>query len=347
MFSPLPPPAEKSLAEEEQGCAGDPEVGGVGLAGPRKGRGPLGGSSEGPSPWTGCLPAPESCLSSVWHWGAGGHPSPTPGARVGLGPAGLDQQQEGPPHRLLAGPPPPQSRLRALQAPRAGGRALQHPRSAVPPDLSLWGSGYAAPLATSRHCFGFWGGSSWSGTWVWPGGCPQPSHGLCPPGPPQLFAPPEPWRVRKTQPRTVCFLGASLSPSLMPLQLPFWGYRRVTPCNQRKPRADDGREASWRRRQAWRDGAHPGPVWSPHSAQQQACVRATLDGSERLQTRRGALCEPEGLEVIHGGAGAAEWVRAVSVAGQWSPPASAWCWPWDFLIWGTQEGWEAAAGSAL
>lgn len=317
------------------------------MLGPGKAGGPLVALQRDRPPGLG-VSQPRSLASALCGTGGRGDtPPPRRGPGWALGLLGWISSRKAHPTDCWQGLP----LLRAASEPcrRPGQAAVlcntRGPPS--PPDLSLWGSGYAAPLATSRHCFGFWGGSSWSGTWVWPGGCPQPSHGLCPPGPPQLFAPPEPWRVRKTQPRTVCFLGASLSPSLMPLQLPFWGYRRVTPCNQRKPRADDGREASWRRRQAWRDGAHPGPVWSPHSAQQQACVRATLDGSERLQTRRGALCEPEGLEVIHGGAGAAEWVRAVSVAGQWSPPASAWCWPWDFLIWGTQEGWEAAAGSAL
>lgn len=308
--------------------------------------GPLGGSSEGPSPWAG-FSQPRSLASVLCGTGGrGGHPSPTPGSGWALGLRFGSAAGRPTPQTVCAGRASPCSEPPQSPAGAQGRRLCSAtPRSAVPRISPSGARGMLRPWRPLNIVLAF--GVVPLG--VGPGSGQVGAHSLltahAPLGPPAACHP----RALASQedPAQDCrFPWGSPSASPDATAATLRGYRRAPPCIQRKPRADDGREASWRRRRDWRGGAHPGPVWSPHSAQQQACVWATLDGSERLRTLRGALWEPEGLEVIYGGAGAAEWLRAVSVAGQWSP-ASAWCWPWDFLILGTQEGWEAAAGSAL
>lgn len=86
--------------------------------------------------------------------------------------------------------------------------------------------------------------------------------------------------------------GLSLSPSLMPLQPPFGGCRRVMPCVQRKPGADNGREASWRRRPDWRE--RWSPPWS--SPVPVLCPRSRLASGRPSMGARGS-----GLVEGHGG----------------------------------------------
>lgn len=249
---------------------------------------------------------------------------------------------------MLAGPP---WLLKAAWGPRVGCCALLCPlvcpcwgvcAQPGPCCSQLLGLRYAMPPATSRLCLGFWGGSL-----VWPGRCPRPSYGLWSLGVRQLLATREPWRVKKTQPRpvgprtvAVFVLGLSLRPvPAACCRCHSRGAGMSDPAFKGNPEQKMGRAANWRRRLGLDEMAPAlvlsGPCTLPRL---QGCVWAALDGSGRLWTHGGALWGPEGLKGIHGGPRGCLGVRAASVAGQRSPPASAWCWPWDFLILGGLGG---------
>ena len=112
------------------------------------------------------------------------------------------------------------------------------------------------------------------------------------------------------------------------------GCGRADPACKGSPEQGMGREASWRRRlglQRDGDSSGPGPVQplcpAPTTGFCLGCPRWERGALDSWRT----LWGPEGLEVIHGGSRAALGARAGSVAAQWSHPASALCWPWDFL----------------
>lgn len=157
-----------------------------------------------------------------------GYPSPRAG-RVGLGTVGPGACRAGSAagsrhHRTVCvggASLAPQSRLRACWAWGPWGGVWLCSAQ----DLSLLGCvppgqapAASQPLATSHLCVRFWGSSSLSGTWIRPGRCPQPSHGLCCSGVLQPLPIPEPWRVEQAQPRTagVLVLGLFLGLSLLP-----------------------------------------------------------------------------------------------------------------------------------